>query len=70
MFLGSTMLAHIELVAVSVASAISPGNIDLPDFDYQRLLQEYSLLDFINDMLLPGGAEDDLVLEVRSLRMF
>lgn len=40
------------------------GNIDVEGFDYQRLIDEYDLLGFANDTLLPGGAEDDLVLEV------
>ena len=33
-------------------------------FDYSKLMDEYNLVDFIVQHLLPGAALDDFVLEV------
>eukprot|EP00794_Sanderia_malayensis_P016189 gene16189-17816_t len=40
------------------------GNMNLPDLDHTSLLKEYDLLTYIKGKLIPGEAEDDLVLEV------
>ncbi|CAF0761376.1 unnamed protein product [Brachionus calyciflorus] len=40
------------------------GNLNISDIDYEMLLNEYKLVDWIKSMLQPGNAEDDLVLDV------
>eukprot|EP00047_Mylnosiga_fluctuans_P022251 m.116739 g.116739 ORF g.116739 m.116739 type:complete len:798 (-) comp9189_c0_seq1:179-2572(-) len=40
------------------------ANLLIPDFNYEKLMEEYGLLDFIVQRLLPGAALDDLVLEI------
>ena len=40
------------------------GNITIPQFDYEKLLNDYDLLLWMNDHLLPDAADDDLVLQV------
>lgn len=40
------------------------GNLNITDIDYEALLREYRLVDWIKDMLQPNRAEDDLVLDV------
>ena len=40
------------------------GNLNIPDLDYELLLKEYNLVDWIRSKLGPGAAEDDVVLEV------
>ncbi|ELU10175.1 hypothetical protein CAPTEDRAFT_219515 [Capitella teleta] len=40
------------------------GNLTIPDLDYELLLKEYDLVPWIKHKLMPGSAEDDLVLEV------
>lgn len=43
------------------------GNLNVPDMDYSVMLKEYDLLAYIKSKLIPGEAEDDLVLEVTIL---
>mmetsp|Transcript_511 Transcript_511/g.1643 ORF Transcript_511/g.1643 Transcript_511/m.1643 type:complete len:748 (+) Transcript_511:91-2334(+) len=43
------------------------GNIDVEDFDYRQLLEEYNLLEFINERLLPSAADDDVVIRLIML---
>jgi hypothetical protein len=40
------------------------GNLNITDIDYEALLREYDLVEWIKNMLQPGNAEDDLVLDV------
>jgi hypothetical protein len=40
------------------------GNLNITDIDYEMLLKEYHLVEWIKRMLQPGAAEDDLVLDV------
>ncbi len=40
------------------------ANLRIPDFNYEKLMEEYNILDFIVQRLLPGAALDDFVLEV------
>ncbi|XP_024944929.1 kinesin-associated protein 3 isoform X2 [Cephus cinctus] len=40
------------------------GNLALPDLDYSQILQRCNLIPWIRNNLVPGKAQDDLVLEV------
>lgn len=40
------------------------GNLNITDIDYEMLLNEFSLVSWIKNMLQPGQAEDDLILDV------
>eukprot|EP01137_Pigoraptor_chileana_P023972 Opistho-2@91161 len=40
------------------------GNMNIAQFDFRKLLTDYDLVPFINERLLPGAADDDVVLEV------
>jgi hypothetical protein len=40
------------------------GNLNITDIDYEALLKEYNLVGWIKNMLQPGHAEDDMVLDV------
>ncbi len=40
------------------------GNLNIADIDYEMLLTEYNLVAWIQGMLQPGSADDDLVLDV------
>lgn len=40
------------------------GNINIPELEYSMMLKEYDLLTFIKSKIVPGAAEDDVVLEV------
>lgn len=40
------------------------GNLALPDLDYFQILQRCNLIPWIRNNLVPGKAQDDLVLEV------
>jgi hypothetical protein len=40
------------------------GNLSLPELDFESLVTEFELIPFINEKLMPGAAEDDLILEV------
>ncbi|KAK2586095.1 hypothetical protein KPH14_008377 [Odynerus spinipes] len=40
------------------------GNLELPDLDYSQILQRCNLIPWIRNNLVPGKAQDDLVLEV------
>lgn len=40
------------------------GNLNITDIDYEMLLKEYNLVNWIKTMLQPGNADDDLVLDV------
>lgn len=40
------------------------ANLRISDFDYNKLIEEYGLVDFIVQHLLPGAALDDFVLQV------
>lgn len=40
------------------------GNLNISDIDYEMVLKEFHLVDWIKTMLQPGQAEDDLVLDV------
>ena len=40
------------------------GNLNIADIDYEALLQEYGLIDWMKGMLQPNNAEDDLVLDI------
>eukprot|EP00050_Salpingoeca_kvevrii_P021998 m.119622 g.119622 ORF g.119622 m.119622 type:complete len:749 (-) comp9559_c0_seq2:85-2331(-) len=53
---------HDDDILVEVVGIL--GNIDVENFDYEKLIVEYQLLDFILDKLMPGAAKDDLILEV------
>ena len=39
------------------------ANLNHPDLDYEMILSKYELMPFIQRLLVPGKAEDDLVLE-------
>ncbi|XP_008217642.1 kinesin-associated protein 3 isoform X1 [Nasonia vitripennis] len=39
------------------------GNLSLPDLDYSQILQRCNLIPWIRNTLVPGKAQDDLVLE-------
>ncbi|XP_037026202.1 kinesin-associated protein 3 isoform X4 [Bradysia coprophila] len=39
------------------------ANLSLPDLDYSSLLQEYNLIPWIRDVLIPGKSSDDVVLD-------
>ncbi|EGD78885.1 hypothetical protein PTSG_11792 [Salpingoeca rosetta] len=39
------------------------NSLDIPDFDYLQLVEEYTLLPLLQRLLTPGAAEDDLFLE-------
>lgn len=70
-------LKHIDALAAALLTDIDDdmlveilgvfGNLIIPDLDYQQLLEEYSLLDFINEKLLPSAADDDIVLQLLIL---
>lgn len=40
------------------------GNLNITDIDYEALLREYNLVEWLKGMLQPGKAEDDVVLDV------
>ena len=40
------------------------GNLNITDIDYEMLLNEYNLVTWIKQILQPGNAEDDLILDV------
>ncbi|XP_046612889.1 kinesin-associated protein 3 isoform X1 [Neodiprion virginianus] len=40
------------------------GNLTLPDLDYSQILRRCNLIPWIRNNLVPGKAQDDLVLEV------
>ncbi|XP_029659747.1 kinesin-associated protein 3 isoform X4 [Formica exsecta] len=40
------------------------GNLELPDLDYSQVIQRCNLIPWIRNNLVPGKAQDDLVLEV------
>lgn len=40
------------------------GNLTIPDLDYELILREYNLVPWIKERLMPGSAEDDIVLQV------
>ncbi len=40
------------------------GNLTIPDLDYERMLDEYELISWMQEHLEPGRADDDLVLEI------
>ncbi|XP_046404614.1 kinesin-associated protein 3-like [Ischnura elegans] len=40
------------------------GNLSLPDLDYEKLLRQYNLISWFRSKLIPGVAEDDVVLEI------
>eukprot|EP00039_Didymoeca_costata_P013737 m.213474 g.213474 ORF g.213474 m.213474 type:complete len:782 (-) comp15860_c5_seq11:1677-4022(-) len=40
------------------------GNLTIAQFDYEQLLREYDLIDWMNERLLPAAADDDIVLQV------
>eukprot|EP01137_Pigoraptor_chileana_P023966 Opistho-2@91147 len=40
------------------------GNMNIAQFDFRKLLTDYDLVPFINERLLPGAADDDVVLEI------
>ncbi len=40
------------------------GNLNLPELDYVRLLEEYELIPWMLERLRPGRSDDDLALEV------
>lgn len=39
------------------------GNIVLPEFEYEDLLRDHGLIDFLSDHLVPVETEDDMLLE-------
>ncbi|KAM9478548.1 kinesin-associated protein 3a isoform 2-T3 [Salvelinus alpinus] len=40
------------------------ANLTIPDLDWELVLKEYNLVPYLKDHLIPGSAEDDLILEV------
>ncbi|KAK0165541.1 hypothetical protein PV328_004048 [Microctonus aethiopoides] len=40
------------------------GNLALPDLDYAQIIQQCNLIQWIRNNLVPGKAQDDLILEV------
>eukprot|EP00232_Nephroselmis_pyriformis_P016886 CAMPEP_0182884136 /NCGR_PEP_ID=MMETSP0034_2-20130328/18803_1 /TAXON_ID=156128 /ORGANISM="Nephroselmis pyriformis, Strain CCMP717" /LENGTH=702 /DNA_ID=CAMNT_0025017309 /DNA_START=48 /DNA_END=2152 /DNA_ORIENTATION=+ len=40
------------------------GNLNIPEFDFLKLVREHQLLDFLAMHLQPGVVEDDIMLEV------
>ena len=40
------------------------GNLNITDIDYEMVLNEFQLVGWIKNMLTPGNADDDLVLDV------
>jgi hypothetical protein len=40
------------------------GNMTLPDLDFCQLMQRFNLIPWVQNILVPGKYEDDLVLEV------
>ncbi|XP_041705213.2 kinesin-associated protein 3-like isoform X2 [Coregonus clupeaformis] len=40
------------------------ANLTIPDLDWELVLKEYNLVPYLKDLLIPGSAEDDLILEV------
>ncbi|KAJ9577205.1 hypothetical protein L9F63_006179, partial [Diploptera punctata] len=40
------------------------GNMTLPDLDFSQLMQRFNLIPWVQNILVPGKFEDDLVLEV------
>ncbi|ESP00888.1 hypothetical protein LOTGIDRAFT_140251 [Lottia gigantea] len=40
------------------------GNLTIPELDYELILREYDLINWIKGKLLPGAADDDWVLQV------
>lgn len=40
------------------------GNLTIPDLDYELIIKEFNLVDWIRRRLEPGTSEDDVVLEV------
>lgn len=39
------------------------GNLSLPDLDYSQILQNFNLIPWIKDNLIPGKKSDDLILD-------
>ncbi|KYQ59280.1 Kinesin-associated protein 3 [Trachymyrmex zeteki] len=40
------------------------GNLELPDLDYSQIIQRCNLIPWIRNNLVPGKAQDDIVLEI------
>lgn len=40
------------------------GNLNITDIDYEAVLNEFGLVEWIKEILQPNRAEDDLVLDV------
>ncbi|PSN55423.1 Kinesin-associated protein 3 [Blattella germanica] len=40
------------------------GNMTIPDLDFSQLMQRFNLIPWVQNILVPGKFEDDLVLEV------
>lgn len=41
------------------------GNLNIPDFGFERLVEKYELIHFLAEALQPEVVEDDILLEVR-----
>ena len=40
------------------------GCLTLPELDFNEVFQQFELLPWIKNMLIPGKTEDDMVLEI------
>jgi len=40
------------------------GNLNIPELEYSMMLKEFDMLTYIKSKIIPGAAEDDLMLEV------
>lgn len=40
------------------------GNLNITDIDYEAVLNEFGLVEWIKEILQPNRAEDDLILDV------
>lgn len=67
-------LDHIDQIAAAVVESPDEdymvealgilGQLAIPDFNFEKLLSDYDMLDWMNERLLPAAADDDVVLLV------